>query len=100
MKKNREKAHDKGHEKGGARIVLRVRIDSWRTGPGPSRLVQSEWGADDEKGAANLITPELVEAAAKLVKIGKTYPLGGETNAKSPSCRGRQPGDPEKAGIL
>src|SRR3546814_696926 len=36
----------------------------------------SEWGADDEIGAANRLTPEKVLEAVKLVKTGKTYPLG------------------------
>ncbi|UOM35324.1 cyclase family protein [Acuticoccus sp. I52.16.1] len=36
----------------------------------------SKWGADDEIGAANTITPERVMAAAKLVKQGKTQHLG------------------------
>jgi kynurenine formamidase len=46
---------------------------------------KSKWGPDDEKGAANMVTPETVLAAAKLVKAGKTYPLGVETNAKTPA---------------
>ena len=36
----------------------------------------SKWGADDEIGAANLITPQSVLAAVSLVKQGKTHPLG------------------------
>ena len=36
----------------------------------------SKWGAEDEIGAANLITPERVAAAAKLVKKGESHPLG------------------------
>ncbi|GIX45939.1 MAG: hypothetical protein KatS3mg131_0150 [Candidatus Tectimicrobiota bacterium] len=35
----------------------------------------SKWGAEDEIGAANLITPERVLAAAKLVTKGKVYAL-------------------------
>jgi kynurenine formamidase len=46
---------------------------------------KSKWGAEDEKGAANHITPQLVLDAAKLVKTGKVYPLGVETNAKTPA---------------
>nr|WP_269584110.1 cyclase family protein [Roseibium sp. Sym1] len=41
--------------------------DDWHTSP---------WGPEDEIGAANLITPESVLDAAKLVKTGKTYNLG------------------------
>ena len=42
---------------------------------------QSKWGPQDEIGAANLLTPQLAADAAKLVKTGKTYALGFETNA-------------------
>ncbi|HRO60747.1 MAG TPA: cyclase family protein [Burkholderiaceae bacterium] len=46
---------------------------------------KSKYGPDDEIGAANLLTPELALDAAKLIKTGKTYRLGTETNAKSPA---------------
>lgn len=36
----------------------------------------SKWGADDEIGAANLVTPERVLAASKLIRKGETHPLG------------------------
>ena len=36
----------------------------------------SRYGADDEIGAANLLTPEMVQRAAELVTDGKTYALG------------------------
>jgi len=36
----------------------------------------SKWGADDEIGAANLITPASTLQAAKLVKKGESHPLG------------------------
>lgn len=36
----------------------------------------SKWGPDDQIGAANLITPESVLAASKLIKQGETVPLG------------------------
>ena len=36
----------------------------------------SEWGADDQIGAANRITPERTVAAAQLVKQGASHPLG------------------------
>jgi kynurenine formamidase len=42
---------------------------------------KSKWGPNDEIGAANLLTPQLAAEAAKLVKTGKTYALGFETNA-------------------
>ena len=46
---------------------------------------KSKWGADDEKGAANLLNPALTLEAAKLIKTGKVYQLGGETNSKTPA---------------
>ena len=46
---------------------------------------KSKWGPKDELGAANYIKPELVVKAAKLVKLGKTYNLGIETNSKTPA---------------
>ena len=45
----------------------------------------SRWGADDEIGAANLITAESVLAASKLVKTGKTYSLGIVIDATTPA---------------
>ena len=36
----------------------------------------SEWGPDDQAGAANRITPMSVLAASQLIKTGKTYSLG------------------------
>ena len=38
--------------------------------------VPPPWGADDEIGAANRVTPEHTAAAAKLVKKGISHPLG------------------------
>ncbi len=46
---------------------------------------KSKWGPDDEKGAANMMTAESVLAATKLVKAGKVYQLGVETNSKTPA---------------
>lgn len=45
----------------------------------------SKWGAEDQLGAANLITPEPVLAAAKMVKPGKTYNLGTVVDSKAPA---------------
>jgi kynurenine formamidase len=46
---------------------------------------KSKYGPNDEKGAGNLMTPALAMEAAKLVKTGKTYQLGEETNSKTPA---------------
>jgi hypothetical protein len=34
------------------------------------------WGAGDERGALNLITPEMLRRAAASIRTGRTYPLG------------------------
>jgi kynurenine formamidase len=36
----------------------------------------SEWGAEDQRGAANRLTPERVQEAARLIRSGKVYQLG------------------------
>src|SRR6516225_5318652 len=36
----------------------------------------SEWGADDQRGAANRLTADKVLEAKKLIKTGKVYQLG------------------------
>jgi kynurenine formamidase len=36
----------------------------------------SEWGPDDQRGAANRLTPETVLAAKNLIRTGKVYQLG------------------------
>ena len=45
----------------------------------------SKWGAADEIGSANLITPESVLAASSLIKTGKTYSLGITIDATTPA---------------
>jgi len=46
---------------------------------------KSKWGPTDELGAANLLSSQLTLDAAKLIKTGKVYPLGVETNSKTPA---------------
>ena len=36
------------------------------------------WGADDERGTVNLITPEVVQRAARCVRRGQVFSLGLE----------------------
>jgi kynurenine formamidase len=57
-------------------IAAHAQVPSW---------CSSKWGPDDEIGAANLLTPKLALDAAKLVKTGKTYSLGVETNSRTPA---------------
>lgn len=64
----------------------------------------SRWGADDEIGNANLITPQSVLAASRLIKTGKTYSLGITIDHNTPAFGTRslslqvvQPGQQESA---
>jgi kynurenine formamidase len=41
-----------------------------------SRWWPSEWGPEDQRGAANRLTPQKVEEAARLIRTGKVYQLG------------------------
>lgn len=45
----------------------------------------SKWGADDEIGAANYVSPERTMAAAKLIKKGISHPLGIVVDPKMPA---------------
>ena len=45
----------------------------------------SKWGAADEIGAANYMTPATALQAAKLVKTGKVYSLGITVNTTTPA---------------
>ena len=52
--------------------------------PPPEQRCPSKWGADDERGAANLIGPETVLRATKLIRQGKVFELGKELSAAIP----------------
>jgi kynurenine formamidase len=56
------------------------RVSSW-----------GRWGADDERGALNYLTPDLVTAAAGLVRNGRTVSLSRALNTE------REPDNPEPA---
>ena len=45
----------------------------------------SIWGGDDEIGNANLISPQSVLKASRLIKSGKTYSLGLVVDANTPA---------------
>ncbi|MSR15750.1 MAG: cyclase family protein [Gammaproteobacteria bacterium] len=45
----------------------------------------SKWGKDDQLGAFNMNGPAQTLEAAKLIKTGKTYRLGIESNAQTPA---------------
>jgi kynurenine formamidase len=47
-----------------------------------------KWGADDEKGATNYITPQIVAKAARLIKKGKLISLMTALDRSAPLLRG------------
>jgi len=52
--------------------------------PTPEQRCPSKWGADDERGAANLMGPDTVLRASKLIRQGKVFELGKELNTTIP----------------
>jgi kynurenine formamidase len=49
------------------------------------------WGADDERGAANYITPEAIVAAGGLIRTGKVFSLAIPLDEKGPVFPPRRP---------
>jgi kynurenine formamidase len=52
--------------------------------PAGPRWWPSEWGPDDERGAANRLTPQKVLEAKSLITAGKVYQLGRDYEAGMP----------------
>ena len=68
-------------------IMIAALATALTTGAG-SALAEckpSQWGADDELGSANLVSPERTKAALELVKQGKTHPLGIVIDSTTPA---------------
>ena len=61
---------------------------SWQP-PSAAERCPSKWGADDERGAANLVTPERVAQAAKLIRTGEVIELGRVLSPDMPLFTGR-----------
>ena len=51
-----------------------ARAQDWRP-PTDTERCPSRWGAGDERGSANLMTPEIVLRAARLIKAGEVIEL-------------------------
>ena len=64
-------------------VMTTLRIMAADTPIGPAWW-PSRWGAADEAGASNWMTPEKVRTAVTLVKTGKTYRLGRDYEAGMP----------------
>lgn len=74
-----------------ARIEKLPSFDELPVKPGnPARSAWGLWGDEDEVGTINLLTPERVAAAAKLVQSGKVFPLNWELELPNPPLFGRE----------
>src|SRR5262245_16006286 len=62
-------------------------VKGWTKGKG-----WGPWGADDELGSLNAMTPATVKAALSLAKQGKVYDLGVPYDADSYKWPGHSPG--------
>src|SRR5262249_6876239 len=62
---------------------------SWRP-PLPNERCPSKWGAADERGSGNQMTPANVIRAAQLIKTGETFELGTGFGGDMPLNPGRQ----------
>jgi len=67
------------------RLAAALALATLAAGASAHEWCRSKYGPADEIGAANLLNPQLALEAAKLVKTGKTYRLGVETNSKTPA---------------
>ncbi len=47
------------------------------------------WGADDQRGALNLLTPEKVRSALQVPRLGRVIPLGSEVGKRGAITGGR-----------
>lgn len=52
--------------------------------PTADKRCPSKWGATDQRGAANLMTPETVMRATRLIKAGRVFELGKVLEAAIP----------------
>src|SRR5262249_58312285 len=55
--------------------VADVGAQGWQMPPENERC-PSKWGKDDQRGTANMMKPELVLQAIKLIKTGEVFELG------------------------
>ena len=66
-------------------VMTFLAINNSLMADGHSNCKNSKWGADDEIGAANYMNEKSIRLASKLVKKGKTHPLGIVINSKTPA---------------
>jgi kynurenine formamidase len=68
-----------------AAAVATAAIGVLATAVAQQNWTASKWGKDDQKGAANYLTPTRAAAAARLVKTGQVYELGIEVTPDTPA---------------
>src|SRR6266704_3083186 len=68
-----------------------ARAQGWNPPP-PEQRCPSKWGASDERGAANLQTPQAVLKAARMIREGRVYELGKVLDASIPRSGARRAG--------
>ncbi len=71
------------------RIAVATMLAATAHGAVAADWYPSQFGPDDELGAANLLTPGLVRQAVGLVRTGKTYALGVPVSKDLPAFRHR-----------
>src|SRR3989441_3014655 len=62
---------------------------SWQP-PADTQRCPSQWGKDDQRGAANLRRPETVLRAARLIRTGEVIELGHVLSSTIPLSAGRR----------
>lgn len=62
---------------------------SWQP-PADNQRCPSKWGQDDQRGAANLMSPETVLRAARLIRAGDVIELGHVLSGTMPLSTGRR----------
>jgi len=68
-----------------ATIVASITLLGTTVAMAATECMPSKWGPDDEIGSANLVTPENTLRAAKLIKQGKSMPLGIVIDSNTPA---------------
>ena len=68
---------------GAALLATSEWAQSWQP-PAPEQRCPSKWGASDERGAANHMSPENVLRASRLIRTGQVFELGRVLESSMP----------------
>jgi kynurenine formamidase len=72
-----------------AALVLLTRAQSWQP-PADAERCPSKWGAGDQRGSGNHMSPQSVLKAARLIRSGEVFELAHPLNAAMPFAGGRR----------